>query len=609
MSFIEFKGKEFVFNHHLSLPYRPLVVDEKKSVGDGDLDGNLIVHGDNLHALKALLPTHAGKIDCVVIDPPYNTGTQSWNYNDNVNSPLMQEWLKSNPVDGEDMLRHDKWMCMMWPRLKMLRELLAEGGLIAITIDNNELSNLWEIMVELFGETGFVACAPWLSEPSGGKEKTGLRTGHEYVLIFSKGLADITQEQTTGGALDLKDKFGPYAKGRELRKWGGVSLRSDRPGQWFPLKAPNGSKVWPIRNDGEEGHWRWGSQNKEMLEILSDPDAAHWEERPYDSGVVVQGKKKRWVPYAKVRTEEKLVGWKTWLDNVGFNSDGTRVLKEIFGSKVFDTPKPVSLIKWIIGLVPHDSVVVLDSFAGSGTTGHAVLEMNEDDGGDRKFVLVEAEDYADQITAERIRRVIKGYKFTGLEKKELFRKRLTVTALKGATRLLDEVDSVEKLEGQPYDVVRKEIQDGDLVVIGEKETKVKKEGLGGSFTFCTLGEPLDLDALLTGKVLPDYATLGAWLFHTATGEAFDSKKMNESAQYLGESRDRHLWLVYKPDASFLKSPASALTLDLAQAIAKRKKDKAHLVFAPAKFVPNREIQLLNVEYAPLPFALYRVAKA
>jgi adenine-specific DNA-methyltransferase len=520
----------------------------------------------------------------------------------------MQEWLKSNPVDGDDMLRHDKWMCMMWPRLKMLRELLAEGGLIAITIDNNELTNLWEIMIELFGENGFVACAPWLSEPSGGKEKTGLRTGHEYVLIFSKGASIVTQQETTGSELTLKDKHGPYAKGRELRKWGGVSLRSDREGQWFPLQAPDGSKVWPFRNDGEEGHWRWGSKNKEMLAILADPEAAHWEERPYDSGVVVQGKKKRWVPYEKVRTEEKLVGWKTWLDRVGYNADGTRVLKEIFGSKVFDTPKPVSLIKWVIGLLPHDSAVVLDSFAGSGTTAHAVLELNEEDGGDRKFILVEAEDYADRITAERVRRVIKGYKFTGVEKKELFRKRLNVTALKGAEKLLAEVESVEKLEGQSYDQVRKEIQDGDLVVIGEKEIKSKREGLGGSFTFCTLGDPLDIDSLLTGNSLPDYATLGSWLFHTATGEPIDSKKIKESAQYLGESKDRHLWLLYKPDAGFLQSPASALTLDLAQAIAKRKKDKAHLIFATAKFVPNREIHALNVEYAPLPFALYRVAK-
>ena len=147
-----FKGKEYVYNHHLTVPYRRLLPDAKKSIGPADLGGNLIIHGDNLHALKSLLPRYAGHVDLVFIDPPYNTGNENWSYNDNVNSPIMQEWLRSNPVNAEDMLRHDKWLCMMWPRLTLLRELLSERGSLWMTLDDNEIHRARTMLDELFGE-------------------------------------------------------------------------------------------------------------------------------------------------------------------------------------------------------------------------------------------------------------------------------------------------------------------------------------------------------------------------------------------------------------------------------------------------------------------------
>ena len=164
---LQFKGKEFVYNHHLTVPFRPPVMDASKSIGKPNLNGNLIMHGDNLEALKALLPLYAGKVDCIFIDPPYNTGNEGWSYNDNVNSPMMREWLSSNPVTIEDTLRHDKWCAMMYPRLRLLRELLAEEGLIAVTIDNNELDDLLLLMDEIFTSENRLACAVWLSDPSG----------------------------------------------------------------------------------------------------------------------------------------------------------------------------------------------------------------------------------------------------------------------------------------------------------------------------------------------------------------------------------------------------------------------------------------------------------
>jgi adenine-specific DNA-methyltransferase len=152
MTELTFKGKEFVYNHHLAVPFRPLAPDKTKGIGPVALDGNLIIHSDNLHALKALLPLYTGKVDCVFIDPPYNTGNEGWSYNDNVNAPMIREWLEANPIGIEDGLRHDKWCAMMWPRLRLLHELLSEHGSIWITLDDNEVHRAREMLDEIFGE-------------------------------------------------------------------------------------------------------------------------------------------------------------------------------------------------------------------------------------------------------------------------------------------------------------------------------------------------------------------------------------------------------------------------------------------------------------------------
>lgn len=415
MPTLEWIGKSKVIAHHQDVPYR--VLDRVYSF---DKDGahksdngsqNMIIHGDNLEALKSLLPRYEGKINCVFIDPPYNTGSEKWVYNDNVNDPHIQKWLgEVVGTEGEDLSRHDKWLCMMYPRLRLLKKLMTEDGIIAVAIDDNEVFNLGCIMNEIFGSNNRLACAPWLSEPSGGKEKTKLRNGHEYILIYTNGSIDsLSRDEVSNGNLNLKDRFGKYRKGRELRKWGGASARSDRPNQWFGVTAPDGTVVYPIKNDGTEGHWRWSTKNEGMQQILTDPEYAHWELCPYDDGVVVDGKKERWVPFEKIRDAKHSIGWGTWLDKFGYNSDATSELKQIFGNKPFDTPKPLALVQWIISLFDSEDAIVLDSFSGSGTTAHAVLNVNKTDGGNRKFIMIEMMDYAEEITAERIKRVITGY--------------------------------------------------------------------------------------------------------------------------------------------------------------------------------------------------------
>ena len=184
---LQFKGKEFVYNHHLTVPFHPLEMHADKGIGEARLDGNLIVHGDNLHALKALLPMYAGKVDCIFIDPPYNTGNEGWAYSDNVNSPTIREWLSENPIGVDDGLRHDKWCAMIWPRLKLLNELLAEDGSFWITLDDNEFHHGRLILNEIFGEIGCVATIAWQARYSISNDAT-ISNSHNYIIVFSKSL-------------------------------------------------------------------------------------------------------------------------------------------------------------------------------------------------------------------------------------------------------------------------------------------------------------------------------------------------------------------------------------------------------------------------------------
>jgi adenine-specific DNA-methyltransferase len=392
---------------------------------------NMIIEGNNLGVMAALL---AGafklrkQVDILLWDPPYNTGSKDFRYCDDYGLSRKEvQTLKTavdkiaGPAEGwvslTDPSRHTKWLNFMAIRLWYGKKLLKKDGIIAVTIGDEEVFRLGMLMDEIFLPENRLACAPWLAEPSGGKEKTGIRNGHAYVLIYHNGdPSNVSQEQRSTGKLDLKDKWGKYRKGRELRKWGGISLRSDRPGQWFSLNAPDGTKVWPIRNDGKEGHWRWG-QNHKMTEIIKDPENAHWEVRPFDEGVTYRNQRERLVPYEKIRDEKRAVGWTSWLDAHGTNAEGTQIIKQIFGSKVFDTPKPVSLYEWIIRLHDNDNAVVLDAFAGSGTAAHAVLKTNAEDETNRRFILIESgqgdDKFCDQLTAERVRRVISGKWATG----------------------------------------------------------------------------------------------------------------------------------------------------------------------------------------------------
>ena len=373
---------------------------------DFENTNNLFIEGDNLDALKLLQENYLNKVHVIFLDPPYNTGGD-FIYADNFREDVDSYFSRSNQSDesGQRLVAntetngrfHSDWLTMMYPRLKLAWNMLSDDGFLAISIDDREVFQLGKVLDEIFGAESRLACAPWLSEASGGKEKTGLRTGHEYILLYFKKTSEsISQEERSTGDLNLRDVFGAYRKGRELMKWGGTSLRKDRPNQFYPLPAPDGSEVLPYRNDGEEGHWRWGKENTNIKVALRDSQFFHWEKRPFDGSVTVDGQAERWVPYEKIRDIKKSVGWSTWLDKFGTNADATRELKELFSSKPVDTPKPTALIQWVINLHSNDDALVMDFYAGSASTAHAVMKLNAEDSGQRRFIMVQLPEACDE---------------------------------------------------------------------------------------------------------------------------------------------------------------------------------------------------------------------
>lgn len=406
-------GKEKVINYHNDVPYRILekkyLFDKDGEHVDGDVDSdNMIIHGDNLEALKSLLPKCEGQIKCIYIDPPYNTGNEGWVYNDNVSDPKLLKWLgEVVGKEGEDLTRHDKWLCMMYPRLKILNKLLMNGGAIFISIDDNEQPYLRLICDEIFGSNHFAAQIIWEKAYSPRMDEAGFSCTHDYICCYVKGPKDSIKKelfrQDTSQFKFFDESCGKNYRRRSVRKEGSQSLRADRPNMYYPVIAPDGSDLYPIKPDGTEGRWRW---SKDTYEKNVELGIVEWVKTN-------QG----WQVYAKQYIEEDayrpfVTMWKC--DEVGHNHSASEEVKNMFGTRVFDNPKPKELIQKIITTICEGGDIVLDAFAGSGTTGHAAMTLL-DKGLSVKFILIEMADYAEGITAERIKKVIKGYKKKDVE--------------------------------------------------------------------------------------------------------------------------------------------------------------------------------------------------
>ena len=507
MPTLEWIGKSKVINHHQDVPFRVLEhkysFDENGQHTEDNGSENMIIRGDNLEALKALLPRYEGRVKCIYIDPPYNTGEEGWVYNDNVNDPKIKKWLgEVVGKEGEDLTRHDKWLCMMYPRLKLLQKLLADDGVIFINIGEDEHANLKLICDEIFGVRNYVT-------DFGRQMKSGGAKGHyytpslDYVLTYAKNRdllpyfrAIMTQQQ-----IDVFYKFTQEEGPRKGEKYGeerlfksSLEARTNQryyiqcpdgtfaipPGETTPNELKEGLIVTPLKNDKV---WKWiyprYKQELDAGNIIF--------KRTNTSGLVDEhGNQCKWNIYNKLwlsEQQEKGVVPSNLITGYE-NRQSAAELKKL--NLDFNYAKPIRLIEYLLTISQTEKdAIVLDSFAGSGTTAHAVLNMNKADGGHRKFILVEMMDYADSITAERVKRVIKGY--------------------------------------------------------GEGKNAV--EGTGGNFSFYDLGEPLLVGDCLNEAVAPEKIREYIWFMETKQPYAPPS---GGNPYYLGKHNNTGYYFYYEP---------------------------------------------------------------
>jgi adenine-specific DNA-methyltransferase len=419
---------------------------------------------------------------------------------------------------------------MMMPRLKLLRELLADDGVIFVSCDDIEVAKLRMLMDEVFSEERFLAQLCWQSRQNkDNRNVTGISIDHEYVLCYGVRLRGADRDVGQFANPD-NDPRGDWTSSNMV----GLATESARPNLHYDLLNPETKIVYKRPKLG----WRY---DRARMKKLIEEDRILWPSDP-------KGRPRQKVFLAELGQE--FTGYSSIVGQNIFTRNGTAEIEAIFGERKFDFPKPSSLIREFVVQATSAESIVLDSFAGSGPTAHAVLAQNAADGGNRRFILVECEDYANTITAERVRRVIKG-------------------------------------------------------VPNVKDEQLKK-GLGGTFSYFELGKPIELQGILDGSALPSYKELARYVFYTATGEEFDDKAVSAEKHFIGESRNYQVYLFYEPKVEKLKN--LAFTLDMAKALPKLKKDKRYLVFAPTKYLDQEMLDHFKIDFAQLPYEIYELTR-
>lgn len=580
-------GKDKVITHHLDVPYR--VLDRQYSfdeTGQHEADNgseNMIIHGDNLEALKALLPKYEGKVDCIYIDPPYNTGNEGWVYNDNVNDPRIKKWLgEVVGKEGEDLSRHDKWLCMMYPRLRMLAKLLSPTGVLVISLSYHELSNLLGILNEIFSSRQIVTTTV---QTSGGKPSGGFNYVHEY-LVF------VTPREFSPKTTD-------YSGGKTRTPFEGLTLatfdQTQRPNQTYPIfintetlsiegvgpslqelidrgeyrgdKAeytfhqqgvPDGCvAVWPITSKGKACVWR-----QIPTRLLHDWTKGYIKTSRVGDRISIQ-----YLPAGVIKKinsgDLKVIGREPGAPTLKFGENstagtqistiytnksfytvkGTGEFEAIFNDrpKSFNYPKPVDLVQFVVESVTPENGIVLDSFAGSGTTAHAVLRSNREKGSNRSFILIELSEYADSLTAERVRRVSKGYYL------------------------------------------------GEEPVIGT----------GGSFSFYELGVPLLVDGNLNPEVPLEQVREYIWF--TDTGEAYQPGSGQAHPDYLGRSSSGTSYFF-----AFDAKTATALDQAYLASIPTECAAESYVIYADTCLLTEQQLLKHNITFKKIPRDIIRL---
>lgn len=637
-------GKDKVISHHHDVPFRVLEHQYGFRADNPDdrsetHSGNKIIHGDNLEALKALLPEYEGKIDCIYIDPPYNTGNEGWVYNDNVNDPHIKKWLgEVVGQEGEDFSRHDKWACMMYPRLCLINKLMSSKASLVISISFHELHTLLSLCRQIFPTKQVVTVTV---QTSGGKPSGGFNFLHEY-LIF------VVNKDFEPNILD-------FCGGTPRRPFEGLTLSTfnkvNRPNQTYPIFinpqtetiegvgkslqelideglytgdkedyvydfniAPEGLiAVWPITSKGKECVWRQiptrikADWDKGYIKVTKNNTKNHpnlYSIQYLPEGLIKKIKKGILEVVGREEGKPTLILGKNetegsdvptiWLEKDFYTVKGTNALKEILpeSEKKFDYPKSPELITSILQAISSAEDVILDSFAGSATTAHALLNLNRQDGGNRKFILIEMMNYADTITAERVKRVMNGYLFKGKVEEEIYSKKLTPKNILQAETIIAEAQQMAESNKDNYDKIGKpKIEDNCLKVMGTKVYTDRMEGLGGSFDYYELGAPLfNEDDTLNEEV--GETRIREYIYYTETREHL-TRKQDEAYPYLLDyHNDTGYFFYYKKDEL---TELSHDTLNIVP-----QKADHYVIYADTCTISKEELAKMNISFKKIP---------
>lgn len=567
MPTLNFKGKNAVWNHHLSVPYQTLEKDDKLSVKGNNEDENLIIEADNLIALKSLLPKYQGKIKCIYIDPPYNNGGEGWVYNDNVSSPLIKDWLNKT-VNNDDLTKHDKWICMMTPRLKLLNELLANDGIIFVSISDIEIHHLTCVMNDIFGEENFLASIARMTKRGGNKGDFN-KPKKDNILCYFKDKNSL-QTEMFGKQIDIskdikweKENFNgetrefiqgdiPYREKLDVRKNQRYYIEApDKsllipPGNVFPEIKKDASFIFP--ESSEDKCWSWSRERYLQEKEIGRFIFKNSNKSPF---LDENGKKSKWTIYKKVFKDEKNVKKEIFIDFLDKfpNSLGTKSMENLGLKDLFNNPKPPQLVEYILSIASNDDSIILDSFAGSGTTAQAVLELNKEDKGNRKFILVQLPEKIDKDKP----------------------------AYKAGFRYI-------------HEITRERVK-----------RVIKNEKLNVGFSYLKLGSKIDADSILEGT-LPTYKEFAKYVYYLATGKTMaNEKSINEKTGLVGKNNDESIYLIYEKDKAKLKN--LAITLKWAEDTNKKDSGKK-IVYAPACFLDNEYLDKYNIHFVSIPYNLF-----
>ena len=590
MPTLEWIGKDKVVNHHQEVPYRVLErqysYDEAGQHAEDNGSENMIIHGDNLEALKALLPRYEGKIKCIYIDPPYNTAhstddNRRWIYNDNVDSPEIRKWIgKIVGDEGEDLSRHDKWLCMMYPRLKLLQRFLSEDGIIFISISDVEHAHLRILCDEIFGSRNLVSNIIWQNNFSPRNDAKDIAYVTDNILAYSKNPGwhpkKLTRSDDMDARYDTPDNdptpwTSSPAHAPSARTHKGMVYAIQHPYTGALFYPPSGRcwaneqakmlknmKMWADYKLEQIDDVEKRAQICGEIDIASMPDVkAILLDEPVESSrekVQTRIQMGLWPPFYFTNNGQGGMRVKKYLDSmdgkvvttlwpyeeVGSNTEAKNELKKIFGGQAtFDTAKPERLIERILQIAGDEEVMILDSFAGSGTTAHAVLKMNKTDGGNRKFILVEMMDYADSITAERVKRVIDGY--------------------------------------------------------GEGKKAV--EGTGGNFSYYELGPVLLLpDGNLNEEVGPQ--KIREYVYYMETKEPLPAEQPTDEPYFMGLCRNTAYYFYYERE--------HVTTLDHAFLATVQTKAEGYTIYADLCAIPQETLRRHNITFKKIPRDIARL---